>query len=45
MVARHLTDLTPAAARKRASVIVSTMIGALAVARLVNDETRKALQR
>lgn len=54
LFASHLTDLTPAAARKKATVIVSTMIGALTVARLVNDEAlaasvlreaRKALQQ
>jgi TetR/AcrR family transcriptional regulator, transcriptional repressor for nem operon len=54
LIARQLTDLTPAAAKKKALVIVSTMIGALTVARLVNDEqlsaavlreARKALQQ
>ncbi len=37
-----MTELTPAAARKRATVIVSTMIGAMTVARLVNDDTLAA---
>ena len=54
LIASHLTDLPPAAAKKKALVIVSTMIGALTVSRLVNDEqlsaavlreARKALQQ
>ncbi len=43
MFAEHLAgEMTPAAARKQASVIVSTMIGALTVARLVQDEALAA---
>ncbi|MBP0590880.1 TetR family transcriptional regulator [Paraburkholderia sp. LEh10] len=42
LVARHLTELPPAAAKKKALVIVSTMIGALSLARMVNDEQLSA---
>ncbi|WP_460903616.1 TetR/AcrR family transcriptional regulator, partial [Paraburkholderia jirisanensis] len=42
LIASHLTELPPAAAKKKALVIVSTMIGALTVARMVNDEKLSA---
>jgi len=38
LVARNLPSLSRGAARKEASVIVSTMIGALTVARLISDK-------
>ena len=37
VIANHLEGMTPAAAKKRALVIVSTMIGALSMARMVTD--------
>jgi TetR/AcrR family transcriptional repressor of nem operon len=42
LIASHLTELPPAAAKKKALVIVSTMIGALTMARMVNDEKLSA---
>lgn len=53
-IAVHIDGMTPAAAKKEALVIVTTVIGALTMARVVNDpalsetilrETRKALTR
>ncbi|TAL97773.1 MAG: TetR/AcrR family transcriptional regulator [Paraburkholderia sp.] len=54
LIAGHFDELPPAAARKKALVVLSTMIGALTMARMVNDEqlsatilreARKALQQ
>jgi TetR/AcrR family transcriptional repressor of nem operon len=42
LIASHLTELPPAAAKKKALVIVSTMIGALTMARMVNDDKLSA---
>lgn len=42
LVARNLPGLSPAAARREASVILSTMIGAVTVARLVADKDLSA---
>ncbi|WP_446744802.1 TetR/AcrR family transcriptional regulator [Silvibacterium acidisoli] len=38
-LAQHMDGLTPSAGKKEASVILSTMIGAMTVARLVSDES------
>jgi TetR/AcrR family transcriptional repressor of nem operon len=38
LIASRLTELPPAAARKKALVMLSTMMGALTMARMVNDE-------
>jgi TetR/AcrR family transcriptional repressor of nem operon len=54
VIAEHLDDLSPAAAKKEAFVLLSTMIGAMTTARVVLDkklaatiltETRKSLSR
>jgi len=38
MIASHLDDLPPAAAKKEALVLLSSMVGAMTMARLVSDE-------
>lgn len=42
LIARHLDDLPPAAAKKKTLVMLSTMVGAVSLARMVNDEALSA---
>jgi TetR/AcrR family transcriptional repressor of nem operon len=42
LIAGQLPDMPPAAARKKAWVMLSTMIGAMSVARMVNDDALAA---